>query len=92
MSESSRWSGSGRAGGREQPRRVFRGPIVVVVGDQRISLAGREGAMVAELALHAAEIRAVPVGSVTFDVTQTRATLKIQAVHQPIHLTEAPGP
>ena len=73
----------------EQARRVFKGPIVVLVGDRRISLGGREGAMVAELVLHADEIRAVPVGSVVFDMTQTRATLKVQAVHQPIHLVEA---
>ena len=92
MNERSRWNNDMSARTSSQARRVFRGSVVVLVGDQRISLAGREAAMVAELAIHAAEIRAVPVGSVTFDVTQTRATLKIQAVHQPIHLTEAPGP
>ena len=47
--------------------------------------------MIAELVLHAGEIRAVPVGSVIFDLTQTRATLKVQAAHQPIHLAETPG-
>lgn len=71
-------------------RRVFPpdGTLTVTAGGQSITLTGREAAAVADFALNARAIADVEYGTVRFDLTPKKVTLRVERVGQPLHLGE----
>ena len=61
-------------------RRVFGGQVTLHAGGQALTFTGRDAALLADLALHMAEIRAIPFGTVYLDLTPKQAQLRVQRV------------
>jgi GTPase Era involved in 16S rRNA processing len=60
--------------------------VTVEAGGQRVVLTGREGAMVAELALAAREIAMVEYGTITVEMTPGTCEVWVQRKRQKIHI------